>query len=236
MRRPFIIEPSKEYEFIVGQLDKFLIMRNLTSNIILRSDTFDSDLTLSRSDTVDVSMLERVKMKFVNETDVVIAGEFQLSPLDIRIKEQKMNVDGSVVVSEISEPVEINSIAKPVTVKEILLPVEINSIAKPITVNEILLPVEIKKENIKHSFKTVPLKGGDSYLIPEDGANIVVTSIQVIANSDNEAAMGFFDGVVINPGMCWELNQNLSGGFWFTLYGKKTDNVILFYTYDEYSE
>ncbi|MCG9779490.1 hypothetical protein [Photobacterium damselae] len=152
MRRPFSLEPNKEYEFIVGQNDRYLIMRNLTSDIVLRSDTFESDLTLSRSDTVTVETLERVKMKFVNTSDVVISGEFQLSPVEIRIKEQQMNIDGAVVVSEIAEPVTVNEISSPVTVKEVQLPVAITG---PVEVSGIKETVSVSVEEVKKPVEVI---------------------------------------------------------------------------------
>lgn len=160
MRRPFSLEPNKEYEFIVGQNDRYLIMRNLTSDIVLRSDTFESDLTLSRSDTVTVETLERVKMKFVNTSDVVISGEFQLSPVEIRIKEQQMNIDGAVVVSEIAEPVTVNEIGSPVTVKEVQLPVAITGIKETVSVSveEIKKPVEVIQSAVFNGIQTKKIR------------------------------------------------------------------------------
>ncbi|PSB89070.1 hypothetical protein C5F63_06050 [Photobacterium damselae subsp. damselae] len=141
MRRPFSLKPKEEYEFIVGQTDRFLIMRNLTANIVLRSDTFENDLTLSRSDTVTVETLERVKMKFVNTSDVVISGEFQLSPVEIRIKEQRMNVENAITIDEILRPVVIEKINQVVTAK----------LSEPVDVGNVLSPVLIKNEPINYS-------------------------------------------------------------------------------------
>lgn len=199
MRRPFILEPKKEYEFYVGQTDNYLIMRNLTHDIVLHSDTFENDLTLSRSDTVDVSTLERVKMKFVNTTDVVISGEFQLSPVEIRIKEQQMNIDGAVVVSEISEPVNVSSISDPVTVKEVQLPVVVGSVKETVSVSveEVKKPVEVIQTAAFYPIQTKKIRGTETLQ-----GQYLYLSIQT-SKKNTEAFTAF--GIELEPGDYFEI-------------------------------
>ncbi|YCO02112.1 hypothetical protein ACB087_04145 [Vibrio sp. VNB-15] len=117
MRRQFSIEPKKEYTFVVGQSDNYLIMRDLSANITLESDAF-KHMVLSRSDTVVITEYQNVELRLVNYSDQTVNGEIQLSELDIRIREQKMGVDGSVIVDEILRPITVSEIQQPVEMKQ----------------------------------------------------------------------------------------------------------------------
>ena len=93
----------------------FLIMRELSHSVYLESDDF-SNVELRRSDTIDISKYKNEELRIVNNSGTEIYGELQLSEVDIRIKEQKENGGGDVVVDEILTPIVISSIQTPVRV------------------------------------------------------------------------------------------------------------------------
>ncbi|WP_418113832.1 hypothetical protein RJD40_01635 [Vibrio scophthalmi] len=115
MRRRFTLQPNEKYPFVVGSSDNYLIMRNLTADIYLESDAF-KDVVLSRSDTVVVTDYQDIELRLVNTTGQPITGEIQLSEVDIRIKEQRMSVDGGIVIDEIATPVTVSEVQAPVSI------------------------------------------------------------------------------------------------------------------------
>lgn len=125
MRRKFEIKAGEKYPFVIGQSDNYLIMRNLTDNIMLESDSF-KNVELSRSDTVVISDYQNVELRLFNTSNAVIVGEIQLSEVDIRIKEQRMGIEGGVIIDEIITPVTVSEVQKPVVVERVRYPVDIN--------------------------------------------------------------------------------------------------------------
>ncbi|MGR5243072.1 hypothetical protein ACPV36_19525 [Photobacterium damselae] len=124
MRRKFILQPKEKYTFVVDMEDNYFILRNSTANIFLESDVFRG-VELTRSDTVIITDYQRMELRLVNESDEVISGEFQLSEVDIRIKEQRMSIEDTVTIDKILDPVSVSEIMEPVTVSEIKKPVAI---------------------------------------------------------------------------------------------------------------
>lgn len=115
MRRKFTLQPNEKYPFVVGSSDNFLIMRDLTGDVLLESDAFKNVL-LSRSDTVVISTYQDIELRLVNSSSKPITGEIQLSEVDIRIKEQRMSLEGGVTVEAIREPVQVSEVFAPVSI------------------------------------------------------------------------------------------------------------------------
>ena len=139
MARILRLKPNEKYLFVVGQKDMFLIMRELSHSVYLESDDF-SNVELRRSDTIDISKYRNEELRIVNKSGVDVYGELQLSEVDIRIKEQKENGGGDLVVDEILTPVVISSIQTPVKVileNEIVIP---DIIIPEVVIPDIIIP------------------------------------------------------------------------------------------------
>ncbi len=153
MARILRLKDGEKYPFVVGQKDMFLIVRELSHQVYLESDDF-SNVELRRSDTVDISKYRNEELRIRNNSGTDVYGELQLSEVDIRIKEQKQNGGGDVVVDEILTPVVVSSIQTPVKVileNEIIIPdIVIPEIIIPdIVIPEIIMPEITIPETIK---------------------------------------------------------------------------------------
>lgn len=115
MKRKYTLKVGESYTFTVGQTDNYLILRDASHSITLESDEF-KDVELTRSDTVIITDYRNMELRFLNNGAEPIYFEFQLSEVDIRIKEQRMSVAGGIVVDEIIKPVVVSEIQQPVSI------------------------------------------------------------------------------------------------------------------------
>jgi hypothetical protein len=115
MIRKYTLKVGETYTFSVGQTDNYLILRDASHSLVLESDSFKG-VELTRSDTVIITDYQEMQLRFINQSAEPIYFEFQLSQVDIRIKEQRMSVAGGVVVDEIVNPVVVSEIQQPVNI------------------------------------------------------------------------------------------------------------------------
>ncbi|EIA0806126.1 hypothetical protein M2H12_14930 [Vibrio vulnificus] len=208
MRREFTINPSGEYEFVVGSSDNFLIMRNLTSDILLESDSF-KNVVLSRSDTVDISKYQDMTLRLINQSARPISGEIQLSEVDIRIKEQRMSVDGGLVIDEI---------ASPVVISEVQSPLQVAGITNPIMIEQRRLKsvFTTSRINLTEAGTTLSLDWHGNrgincrdLMIQADPSN---TENMLICGR-NESNSGYGDALIIPPGGVFSITGIVNGQF-----------------------
>ena len=121
MIRKYTLKVGEIYTFSVGQTDNYLILRDASHTLTLESDSFKG-VELTRSDTVIITDYREMQLRFINQSAEPIYFEFQLSQVDIRIKEQRMSVAGGIVVDEIINPVVVSEIQQPVNVDVINVP------------------------------------------------------------------------------------------------------------------
>ncbi len=198
MRRNFILNPNEKYDFVVGQQDNYLIMRNLSDDIKLKIDT-DTTMQLTRSDTVIVSKLQNQNLTFFNDSNNVISGEFQLSEIEIRIKEQNIGVSGSNI--------NVDNINNPVTVK----PLNITDIKNPVVVSEILKFPKLKLSQPTQTFGDLITAGGGDGVFNAiqsiRGRNIKYMSFYVDESAGGSIFLDFI-GLKLNAGDFYEIKEN----------------------------
>lgn len=124
MRRTITLKPNENYSFDIGRMSLILIIRDATRNVIFYGDSI-SEIELSRSDIVAVVKYQQQRVFLRNDNDVDITVEFQLSDVQISIREQRMALDGGVVVEEITTPIQVSEIQAPVKVSGVV-PVSID--------------------------------------------------------------------------------------------------------------
>lgn len=183
MRRKFEIKAGEKYPFVIGQSDNYLIMRNLTDNIMLESDSF-KNVELSRSDTVVISDYQNIELRLFNTSNSVIVGEIQLSEVDIRIKEQRMGIEGGVVIDEIITPVVVSEVQKPIVVEDIRQAIRIEETYPAARYRDV------------HESTTLE-KGAYSYVMLQ-------------AHADNVGPIKMF-GIAVPPGGYYEITRRWQG-------------------------
>lgn len=147
MRISTIINPNDKHYFEVGVKHIQLIIRDSSNNIELGGDII-SNITLSRSDIVNITPFKGEKLYFFNGDKNPVKIEYQLSEVVISIKEQRFSDLDALLIDEIITPVKISEIMTPVKIEqpvavevsggtalEITGAVDINTPDKPIDVN-----------------------------------------------------------------------------------------------------
>lgn len=124
MRRTITLKPNENYSFDIGRMSLILIIRDATRNVIFYGDSI-SEIELSRSDIVAVVKYQQQRVFLRNDNDVDITVEFQLSDVQISIREQRMALEGGVVVEEITTPIQVSEIQAPVKISGVV-PVDIS--------------------------------------------------------------------------------------------------------------
>ncbi|MDD9178426.1 MULTISPECIES: hypothetical protein [Aliivibrio] len=143
MKRKYTLGVGESYTFTVGQTDNYLILRDASHSLILESDSF-KDVELTRSDTVIITDYRNMELRFLNTSTESIYFEFQLSEVDIRIKEQRMSVEGGITIDEIIQPVVVSEIQKPVSISG-TVPVSLEQVVQ----TEFVEPQEVVLTNHK---------------------------------------------------------------------------------------
>ncbi len=116
MRVSILINPKEYHYFEVGIKHIQLIIRDASHNINLGGDVI-SDITLSRSDIVNITPFKGEKLYFYNQNENAVKIEYQLSDVVISIKEQRYSEMDTITVDQVLEPITIKEIQTPVKVE-----------------------------------------------------------------------------------------------------------------------
>jgi hypothetical protein len=214
MRRKFEIKAGEKYPFVIGQSDNYLIMRNLTDNIMLESDSF-KNVELSRSDTVVISDYQNIELRLFNTSNSVIVGEIQLSEVDIRIKEQRMGIEGGVVIDEIITPVVVSEIQKPVVVESVRNPVSIITDAT----------IKVQEQHERYSSNWTTFSQGTARMY---GPFVYLMIQAAVDNLDNIS----FCGIEIPPGGYFEVPVAFNSSSEIINFENGTDKCNVFWIRD----
>ncbi|HFQ5248427.1 TPA: hypothetical protein ACGVAQ_003032 [Vibrio vulnificus] len=119
MRRKITIKQNDAYAFDIGKNSLILIIRDTTENIMLEGDSI-SGVELSRSDIVTVTEYREQRVFLRNHNAQAVTVEFQLSDVPISIREQRMSINGGIVVDEIATPVEVSKVTAPISIEGVV--------------------------------------------------------------------------------------------------------------------
>lgn len=230
MKQIVNLQAGQSHFFNGGNSGKFLIMRECTQPVLFIAKGIQP-IEVQRSDSLDVRDL--MEMELRNHGDNLVHIEFQITDIEVRIKDQSAVVENAVTIDEIQTPIDVNRILEPVNVT-LSAPVIVKNIETPVEIQSIKEPVSIKQKTVTHHFSRQNLKGGASWSLPPD-SNIVITSLQVIANPDNTDPIDCFGGISVYPGTCWEVNQP-SGIDGTSFFAPSNNTFVLFFTYDIYTD
>lgn len=204
MRRKITLKPNENYPFDIGRMSLILIIRDTTRNVIFYGDSI-SEIELSRSDIVAVVKYQQQRVFLRNDNDVDITVEFQLSDVQISIREQRMALDGGVVVEEITTPIQVSEIQAPVKVSGVV-PVSIDK-AVPVLLESVAVSNFPEKQDVTLSSrelvsisKSVSSGNGQEKLLPQ---NLKRKLVMIQADSDvfiGDSSVSKFSGILIKQG------------------------------------
>lgn len=204
MRRKITLKPNANYPFDIGRMSLILIIRDTTRNVIFYGDSI-SEIELSRSDIVAVVKYQQQRVFLRNDNDVDITVEFQLSDVQISIREQRMALEGGVVVEEITTPIQVSEIQAPVKVSGVV-PVSIDK-AVPVLLESVAVSNFPEKQDVTLSSRELvsiskPVYGGNGQekLLPQ---NLKRKLVMIQADSDvfiGDSSVSKFSGMLIKQG------------------------------------
>ncbi|MDC5868815.1 hypothetical protein OPW39_08240 [Vibrio europaeus] len=111
MRQIHTLEPHQTLSFNAGQAGKFLILRESTHTLMIRSDAL-RPTEIQRGDTVDVTKFDELTLE--NHHEDAATFEYQISDVPILTQAQKVDVSNAVVVHEVQRPVSVVEIQRAV--------------------------------------------------------------------------------------------------------------------------
>lgn len=202
MRRRITLEPSEEYAFDISRNALVLVLREATQNVVFKGDSL-TPIELSRSDILDIQLFRNKRMFLANEGSTPITVEFQLSDTPISIREQRMSVEGGVVIDEIAKPVTVSEIQTPVSVRG-TVPVNVQN-ALSVAFPDSPLNVIEKKVHTDRFFVVGKVNAGQNIHHWQSGSMTTHLTIQADLNNAESVFIGGRDGLELPPGAAFSL-------------------------------
>ncbi|MCC4796987.1 hypothetical protein [Enterovibrio norvegicus] len=113
MRQKHTLTQGQAIDVSAGQNGRYLIMREATDTVSLRSDNL-RPVEIERGDTVDVSDYDTLTI--TNHHDSTLSLEFQITDIPVITRAQKIGANNLIGIDRIEEPVKVSEILEPVTV------------------------------------------------------------------------------------------------------------------------
>ncbi|WP_253649391.1 hypothetical protein [Vibrio tubiashii] len=210
MRQVHTLEPNQTLSFNAGQAGKFLILRESTHTLMIRSDAL-RPTEIQRGDTVDVSRFDELTLE--NHHDDAATFEYQISDVPILTQAQKVDVSNAVVVHEVQRPVSVVEIQRAVKaqIQNEFLNVHVDNETLSVTPSVTLYTYAAIDEGV------FELDGTTQTIDGSEGRKVLFLQVPD-DNTEPVMVQGF---MVVNPGGHLPLNTNQD----ITIKGKDGETV-----------